>query len=105
MGPELPDLEQQPNGPVRDLAARETGQAGIILFGLAVFAPLLLVYLSITTGLHLWLTLLNLLCVYAGLCAVVLGRRRNRRRLVNSGVLGMVTSFAACLVTLALLNQ
>ncbi|OEV29799.1 hypothetical protein AN219_14555 [Streptomyces nanshensis] len=104
MGPELSDLERQSLSPAHELAAREAGQFSIVLFCLAVLAPLLLVYLSFTTGLRLWLTLPNLVCTYAGLCVVVTGRRRGRRRLVSLGTAGTAMSFAVCLVTLALLS-
>lgn len=104
MGPELPDLEQQSVTPAQGLAEQGARLFRIILFGLAVLVPLLLVSMSIMTGLRIWLTLPYLLCTYAGLGAVVLGWRRDSRRLVNRGVVGVAVSFAACMVTLALLR-
>lgn len=102
MNSELPDLG--PSNPTRDLAAREAGQFSIILLVLGILAPLLLVYLSIATGHHLWVTLLNLVCTYSGLAVVMLGWRHKRRELVNFGTAGMVVSCVACLVTLSLLS-
>lgn len=102
MNSELPDLGA--SSPTRDLAAREAGQFSIILLVLGILAPLLLVYLSIATGHHLWVTLMNLACTYSGLAVVVVGWRRKRRKLVNFGTAGMVVSCVACLVTLSLLS-
>jgi hypothetical protein len=102
MNPELPDLE--PHSPTRDLADQESGQFSIILLVLGVLAPLLLVYISVISGQRLWLTLLNLVCTYAGLAVVIVGWRRKRRRLVNLGAAGMFLSCMACLATLSLLS-
>jgi len=102
MNRELPDLE--PPSAAQEMAARTAGQFRSFLYGLGVLAPLLLVYMSILGGMHLWLTLLNLVCTYAGFAVVILGWRRERRRLVDLGAAGMFVSCVACLVTLSLLS-
>ncbi len=102
MHSELPDLE--PPGPTRDLAVRQARTFRVVLLALAILVPLLLVYLSTATGHHLWLTLMNLACVYSGLAVVALGWRRERRDLVTAGTTAVVVSCVASLVTLSLLS-
>ncbi|SCK29915.1 hypothetical protein H181DRAFT_02368 [Streptomyces sp. WMMB 714] len=102
MNSELPDLE--PSDPTGDLAARQAGQFSVVLLTLGILVPLLLLYLSTSTGRHLWLTLLNLVCVYSGLAVAALGWRRERRDLVKVGTTAMVVACVASLVTLSLLS-
>lgn len=102
MNPELPDLE--PPSMARDMAAREAKQYSGILILLGILAPIFLIVLSVVSGLHLWLTMANLLCTYTGLAFVFLGWRRSDGRYVRWGGAGMLASCVCCLVVLSMLS-
>lgn len=76
-----------------------------MLFGLALLAPWVLLYLSVANGTRVWLTVLNLLAMYGGLAVRLHGRRTGRTQLVTWGGAGTAGSLALCLVVLSLLQD
>ncbi|MBM4792627.1 hypothetical protein HXP44_11335 [Streptomyces sioyaensis] len=102
MNSELPDLD--PPSPADEMALRERGQFTSLLLGGGVLIPLGLVVMSMMSGRHLWLTLLNLGGMYGGLWVMFRGWRDERGRLVTLGGWCMAASLALCLVVLSLLS-
>ncbi|MFJ9405960.1 hypothetical protein [Streptomyces sp. NPDC101393] len=83
---------------------RESRVFAHVLSGLGLLAPWVLVYLSVTNGTRVWLTVLNLVAVYACLALRMYGRRNDRQRLVTWGGFGAVGSLALCLVVVSALQ-
>lgn len=101
MDSELPNLD--PQSPTDEMALRERGQFTSLLLGGGILAPLVLVGMAVTTGRHLWVTLLNLVGMYGGLVVMVRGWRHDRARLVTLGGGIMAGSLALCLVVMSLM--
>ncbi|MFG2135856.1 hypothetical protein [Streptomyces sp. NPDC048650] len=102
MSPELPDLE--PLRPVDEMMRRESASFTHILFGLALLVPWGIVYLAVTTGTRVWLAVLNLVAMYAGLAVRMYGQRNDRQRLATWGGAGAAGSLALCLVVQSVLQ-
>ena len=102
MHSELPELNSQ--AATDEMTSRTANYFSGTLLGIAVVAPWLLFFMSITSGKLLWLTVLGLIGTHVGLLVILRGYRDDNRALKRWGAGTHAITLLLCLVVLAILQ-